>query len=170
MRAFEPRTLAEALRMLLARSAMRQEELGRRLGVSSGSMSNYINGLTVPPATVLRRIAESLSDRVGVEAEELWTQLGMLLVAEETARSPGDASLRAWVLIDLKPGVDHGLLVRVISDRIPGVVRAEAIQGPHDLMVMVQGRDARELIRRVVDPIHELDGVERTLTCLSVGD
>ncbi len=156
--------------MLLARSGMRQEELARRMGVSSGSMSNYINGLTVPPATLLRRMAETLSDPIGVDSDALWTELGDMLLREGPARAAAGGPLRAWVLIDLRPGVDQGSIIRGISDRIPGVLRAEAIQGPHDLMVLVAGRDARHLVRKTVDPIHQLDGVERTLTCLSVGE
>jgi DNA-binding Lrp family transcriptional regulator len=49
--------------------------------------------------------------------------------------------------------------------RIAGVVSAEAIAGPYDVIARAEAADLDELARLVVAEIQAAEGVTRTLTC-----
>ena len=75
------RTLGEGLRLLLYRAGLKQEVIAAELGVSTASVSAYLNDASLPNAVALRRLAQFLADKLERPAEELWTELGELLDA-----------------------------------------------------------------------------------------
>ena len=81
---FAPISLGEALRMLRQRSRYSRDQLAREAGVSGGAISNYENGVSVPPAPTLRQIAIALSTALGHDVAEVWQQLGDILDLEIT--------------------------------------------------------------------------------------
>ncbi len=162
---FAARTLGEGLRLLQLRSGMRRDELARVVGVSSGSMSNYMNGVSSPSAAHLWRIAATLALSMGLDTDRLWAELGSLL-SDRIAEEPGQPPVRAFVLVDSSLR-DLRLLDRQIA-RLPGVLSAEPIQGPHDLIVLAEGTNLRRLVNDVLDGIHRITGVVRTTTCISL--
>lgn len=59
---------ADAIRKKCCDMGISQNELSRRVGVSSASMSWYMNGKSEPKVSVFKRICEALM----VKPEEIW--------------------------------------------------------------------------------------------------
>ena len=76
-------TLGEAIRLLSYRAGLKQEALAAELGVSSATVSAYLNDASVPSAVVLRRLSNLLAKYLNLASEVLWNELGGLV--ENTA-------------------------------------------------------------------------------------
>jgi len=50
--------------------------------------------------------------------------------------------------------------------RVPGVLSAEGVTGPYDVIVRVEASDLDELGRRVATGVHGVEGITRTITCI----
>ncbi len=69
----------------------------------------------------------------------------------------------AYILITAVAGKarevrDHIMKLRDVS-------HVDAVLGPYDLIVTVTGTDFNEIGKLVIERIHSIPGVERTLTC-----
>jgi DNA-binding Lrp family transcriptional regulator len=71
--------------------------------------------------------------------------------------------ISGYVLIQTHVGRAHAVASEIA--RIPGVVSAEGVTGPYDVIVRAEGDSLDDLSRLVVGKIQEVDGVTRTLTC-----
>lgn len=73
---------------------------------------------------------------------------------------------RAYVLIE----AEAGQVGRVIADLqgLPGVARADAVTGPYDVIVTIETPDSRDIGRLVMNEIHRVAGIKRTITCLAI--
>nr|WP_203591958.1 MULTISPECIES: Lrp/AsnC ligand binding domain-containing protein [unclassified Streptomyces] len=49
--------------------------------------------------------------------------------------------------------------------KIPGVIQAEDVTGPYDVIVRAQADTVDGLGRMVVAKVQQVDGITRTLTC-----
>jgi DNA-binding Lrp family transcriptional regulator len=74
----------------------------------------------------------------------------------------------AYVLVQTQIG--HARDATWAIGRLPGVVKAEPITGPYDVVVRVSGSDLLTLNATVVAAIHEVPGVTRTVTCPIVAE
>ncbi len=72
-------TLGEALRLLLHRSSLRQDSLAKELQISSGSVSAYLNDTAVPPAPLLRAMANVFANKLGIAPDAIWTEFGKVV-------------------------------------------------------------------------------------------
>jgi len=77
-----------------------------------------------------------------------------------------DAVITAFVLIQTQVG-KLGDVAREAA-RIPGVLSADGVTGPYDVIVRAEGNSLDELAQLVVVRIQEIEGVTRTLTCTVV--
>lgn len=77
-------TLGEAMRLLSYRAGLKQETLAAELGVSSATVSAYLNDASVPSAVVLRNLSNILAKHLNLRSDTLWGELGQLV--ENTAR------------------------------------------------------------------------------------
>jgi DNA-binding Lrp family transcriptional regulator len=71
--------------------------------------------------------------------------------------------VQAYILVQTEVG-KSGDVAREISG-VPGVVTAEDVTGPYDVIVRVQSESIDELARETVAQIQKIDGITRTLTC-----
>ncbi|HXF57760.1 MAG TPA: Lrp/AsnC ligand binding domain-containing protein [Actinomycetota bacterium] len=69
----------------------------------------------------------------------------------------------AYILIQTQVG--KPLEVAREAARVEGVLSAEAVTGPYDVIARAEARDLDLLARTVLSRIQEIDGVTRTLTC-----
>jgi DNA-binding Lrp family transcriptional regulator len=74
--------------------------------------------------------------------------------------------VQAYVLIQAEVGRSRDV-VSAVRD-IPGVVRVDAVTGPYEAVVLVEGSDMDELARMVVGRIQLVPGITRTVTCTIV--
>ncbi|MBL1092891.1 MULTISPECIES: Lrp/AsnC family transcriptional regulator [Streptomyces] len=71
--------------------------------------------------------------------------------------------VQAYILIQTEVG-KASAVAEVIS-KIPGVLQAEDVTGPYDVIVRAQADTVDELGRMVVAKVQQVEGITRTLTC-----
>jgi len=72
--------------------------------------------------------------------------------------------VEAYVLVNAEPGPVGGAVSKKIG-AIEGVLSAEDLSGPYDVIARVEAPDLDGLARLVVAKIQVLEGVTRTITC-----
>lgn len=73
---------------------------------------------------------------------------------------------RAYVLIEAEAG-QVGSIIGALRG-MPGVSTADAVTGPYDVVVMIETSDPRDIGRLVMNEIHGIAGIKRTVTCLTI--
>lgn len=71
--------------------------------------------------------------------------------------------VQAYILIQTEVG--KASTVADTIGKIAGVVQAEDVTGPYDVIVRAQSDTVDELGRMVVAKIQQVEGITRTLTC-----
>ncbi|MEU2989822.1 Lrp/AsnC ligand binding domain-containing protein [Streptomyces griseoincarnatus] len=71
--------------------------------------------------------------------------------------------VQAYILIQTEVG--KASTVADLIGKIPGVVHAEDVTGPYDVIVRAQADTVDDLGRMVVAKVQQVDGITRTLTC-----
>ncbi|MEW1655201.1 MULTISPECIES: Lrp/AsnC ligand binding domain-containing protein [unclassified Streptomyces] len=71
--------------------------------------------------------------------------------------------VQAYILIQTEVG-RASAVAQVIAE-IPGVIQAEDVTGPYDVIVRAQADTVDELGRMVVAKVQQVEGITRTLTC-----
>ncbi|MFJ9566488.1 Lrp/AsnC family transcriptional regulator [Streptomyces fuscichromogenes] len=71
--------------------------------------------------------------------------------------------VQAYILIQTEVG-KASTVAETIS-KIPGVMQAEDVTGPYDVIVRAQAETVDELGRLVVARVQQVEGITRTLTC-----
>ncbi len=69
----------------------------------------------------------------------------------------------AYILIQVRCGAAQQVAAELADVR--GVVEAHAVMGPYDVIAFVRVADADEMGDLIMDHMHNLPGVSRTLTC-----
>ena len=76
-------------------------------------------------------------------------------------------AIKAYVLIDTQIGSS-----RNVSDTLKamqGVETVDSVTGPYDVIAVVGASDLQQITDIVTNQIHSIDGIARTITCLSIG-
>jgi DNA-binding Lrp family transcriptional regulator len=78
--------------------------------------------------------------------------------------------MRAYVLIEAAVGKANavGEGVKKLSFPEAKVISVDAVTGPFDVIAMLESDDLDKLGRAITDGIQQVDGVQRTTTCLVV--
>ncbi|MGZ5291873.1 MAG: Lrp/AsnC family transcriptional regulator [Actinomycetota bacterium] len=71
--------------------------------------------------------------------------------------------VQAYILIQTEVG-KAAQVAKQVRD-IPGVMEAEDVTGPYDVIVRAEAKNVDELGKLVVARIQGVDGITRTLTC-----
>ncbi|WP_069815010.1 Lrp/AsnC family transcriptional regulator [Streptomyces sp. TP-A0874] len=71
--------------------------------------------------------------------------------------------VRAYILIQTEVG--RASAIAGLIAEVPGVIEAEDVTGPYDMIVRAEADTVDELGRLVVAKIQQIDGITRTLTC-----
>jgi DNA-binding Lrp family transcriptional regulator len=75
-------------------------------------------------------------------------------------------SKKAYVLIDVEKGEAGSVAVEL--NHKPGILAADVVFGPHDVVAVIEASDVDQLIKIVRDEITAVDYVVRTDTLLVV--
>jgi DNA-binding Lrp family transcriptional regulator len=73
------------------------------------------------------------------------------------------AVIQAYILIQTELGA--AAAVATAAGELPGVVTADDVTGPYDVIVRVEAADVNELGKMVVSRVQGIEGITRTLTC-----
>ncbi|MET9959676.1 Lrp/AsnC ligand binding domain-containing protein [Streptomyces sp. NPDC006326] len=71
--------------------------------------------------------------------------------------------VQAYILIQTEVG--KASFVAESISQIAGVIQAEDVTGPYDVIVRAQAETVDELGRMVVAKVQQVEGITRTLTC-----
>ncbi|GAB7180822.1 Lrp/AsnC ligand binding domain-containing protein [Kitasatospora sp. Ki12] len=71
--------------------------------------------------------------------------------------------VQAYILIQTEVG--KATAVAELITKIPGVLAAEDVTGPYDVIVKAEAETVDELGRMVVAQVQKVEGITRTLTC-----
>ncbi|RKN38814.1 Lrp/AsnC family transcriptional regulator [Streptomyces hoynatensis] len=71
--------------------------------------------------------------------------------------------VQAYILIQTEAGRASAVADEI--SRLPGVIRAEDVTGPYDVIVRAEAGTVDELGRLVVAEVQRVPGITRTLTC-----
>jgi DNA-binding Lrp family transcriptional regulator len=71
--------------------------------------------------------------------------------------------VQAYILIQTEVG--KASAVAEVIAKLDGVIQAEDVTGPYDVIVRAQADTVDELGRMVVARVQQVDGITRTLTC-----
>lgn len=71
--------------------------------------------------------------------------------------------MNAYILIQTAVGRQGDVSTEIA--RIDGVVEADPVTGPYDIVVLAEASSLDELGRTVLSQIEGIDGITRTLTC-----
>ena len=74
---------------------------------------------------------------------------------------------RAYILIETAVGKTAGVTAELRS--LPGVPTVDTVTGPYDIIAAVEAADLNAVGDLVTSKIHTVNGIVRTVTCLSVG-
>ncbi|MFD1859793.1 Lrp/AsnC family transcriptional regulator [Aeromicrobium phragmitis] len=72
-------------------------------------------------------------------------------------------AVQAYILVQTEVGKAAEVAREIAA--IDGVIQAEDVTGPYDVIVRVEGPNMDELGTLVVASIQQVDGITRTLTC-----
>jgi DNA-binding Lrp family transcriptional regulator len=73
---------------------------------------------------------------------------------------------KAYVLIEAEAG-QVGAIIAALRE-LPGVSAADPVTGPYDIIVTIETPDPRDVGRLVMNEIHNVSGIKRTVTCLAI--
>jgi len=71
--------------------------------------------------------------------------------------------VQAYILIQTEVGKATAVAESIA--KIPGVLTAEDVTGPYDVIVRAEAESIDELGRLVVAKVQQVEGITRTLTC-----
>ncbi|MEV8097347.1 Lrp/AsnC ligand binding domain-containing protein [Kitasatospora sp. NPDC085879] len=71
--------------------------------------------------------------------------------------------VQAYILIQTEVGKATAVAESIA--KIQGVVQAEDVTGPYDVIVRAEAESIDDLGRLVVAQVQQIDGITRTLTC-----
>ena len=74
---------------------------------------------------------------------------------------------KAYILIETAVGKSRDVAGELRS--LSGVETVDAVTGPYDIIAVVGAPDLNAVGDLVTSQIHTIDGIVRTVTCLSVG-
>ena len=73
---------------------------------------------------------------------------------------------KAYILIETNVGKSREVAAKLIA--LGGVGTVDAVTGPYDIIAVVEANDLNAIGELVTSSIHTIDGIVRTVTCLSV--
>lgn len=79
-------------------------------------------------------------------------------------------SIRGYVLVETEVGRTQavGDAIRHIQSEFATVRAVDTVTGPYDVIVQLEASDLDNLGKSITSDIQNLDGVQRTTTCLAV--
>ena len=76
-------------------------------------------------------------------------------------------STKAYILIETTVGKSRDVADALRT--LQGVTTVDAVTGPYDIITVVESTDLNAVGDLVTSQIHTINGIVRTVTCLSVG-
>jgi len=99
----------------------------------------------------------------GTGGRPLLSPVGPAAAAGKFRRGGPEMTVSAYILIQTEVG--KAASVASEARKIQGVVSADDVTGPYDVVVIAESENMDELGRMVVSQVQAVDGIVRTTTC-----
>jgi DNA-binding Lrp family transcriptional regulator len=73
---------------------------------------------------------------------------------------------KAYVLIEAQVGKTKQVVEAI--RKLQGVVSVDAVTGPYDAIVIIEGETLNDIGELIVSKVHPVAGISRTVTCLAL--
>lgn len=73
---------------------------------------------------------------------------------------------KAYVLIEAEAGQVSSIVAALRE--VAGIHATDAVTGPYDIIVTIETPDPRDIGRIVMNELHGIAGIKRTITCLVI--
>ena len=73
---------------------------------------------------------------------------------------------KAYVLIEAQVGKTKQVVEAI--RKLQGVVSVDIVTGPYDAIAVIQGETLNDIGDLIVEKVHPVSGISRTVTCLAV--
>ena len=73
---------------------------------------------------------------------------------------------KAYVLIETNIGQTKEIVKELL--KVKNVINVDPVTGPYDIIAIIQAKNLEDAGKIVTDKIHNIPGMIRTITCLSV--
>lgn len=73
---------------------------------------------------------------------------------------------KAYILIETAVGKSRGIVQTLKG--IPGMKYVDPVTGPYDVIAVIEAKDLNSIGSTVSNQIHTINGIIRTVTCLSL--
>ncbi len=79
-------------------------------------------------------------------------------------------AIRGYVLVETEVGRTQavGLELRHLTSETAKVIAVDTVTGPFDVIVQLEADDLDRLGKCITDEVQQIDGIQRTTTCLAV--
>jgi DNA-binding Lrp family transcriptional regulator len=79
-------------------------------------------------------------------------------------------AMRGYVLVETEVGRTQavGAELRHLSSQTAKVIAVDTVTGPFDVIVQLEAADLDHLGKCITDEVQQIDGIQRTTTCLAV--
>lgn len=77
-------------------------------------------------------------------------------------------AVKAYVLVEATIGKIAAAAERIRT--IPGVLSADVVAGPYDIIALLEADTADDIGQRVMAQVHEIPGIHYTMTCVVIGE
>ena len=74
---------------------------------------------------------------------------------------------RAYVLINVRSPLKVMETAKYLSEK-KGVISADVIFGPYDIVAVIEGQDSKELSHTVINDLYDLDHIQTSVTCIVI--
>lgn len=75
--------------------------------------------------------------------------------------------VKAYILVDTTPGVKTSEILGKLK-AVKSIKSAEAVSGPHDIVVIAETADLQGLGELVITKVRAIEGITKTITCCCV--
>lgn len=76
-------------------------------------------------------------------------------------------AVKAYLLMEVAIGKVSDVVAAVRE--LPHVVTADAVAGPYDIIAILEAEEADQIGQMVMDRVHQIAGINYTMTCIAVG-
>jgi DNA-binding Lrp family transcriptional regulator len=79
-------------------------------------------------------------------------------------------AMRGYVLVETEVGRTQavGAELRHLTSQTARVIAVDTVTGPFDVIVQLEADDLDHLGKCITDEVQQIDGIQRTTTCLAV--
>lgn len=77
-------------------------------------------------------------------------------------------AVKAYLLVEVSIGKLAGVLAAIRE--LPMVVSADPVAGPYDIIAILQADRTEQIGHLVMQQVHQIEGINYTMTCIAVGE